>query len=75
MYKPGGSVTKEAQEKIKKISKFYNQVALKEIYTFMGSLTNADMVQVSLGLASNFEDAWRLICWHEGCWMRRRGRG
>jgi molybdenum cofactor sulfurtransferase len=69
MCNPGGSVAlrgKEVQEKMKELSKFDDQVELKEIYTFIGGLTDAGVVRLSLGLVSNFEDVWRLICWARG---------
>jgi hypothetical protein len=38
-------------------------VPLKQICEIVGGLTSAGVVRLSLGLASNFEDVWRLVNW------------
>jgi hypothetical protein len=51
---------------MEQLSKFDDKTDLKDICTLMGGLTNAGVVRLSLGLASNFEDVWHLVCWARG---------
>jgi hypothetical protein len=43
-----------------------DQVELKDTHAVMDDLPNAGVVRFSLGLVSNFEDVWRLVCWAQG---------
>jgi len=63
---PGGSAAlrgKEVQEEMGELSKLDGIVELKDV---MNGLTNSGVVRLSLGLASNFEDVWRVLNWARG---------
>ena len=63
---PGGSAAlrgKEVQEEMGELSKLDGIVELKDV---MNGLTNSGVVRLSLGLASNFEDVWRVLSWARG---------
>lgn len=48
------------------LSKFREDVELKEICTLVGGLSSAGVVRLSLGMVSNFEDVWRVVEWARG---------
>ncbi|KAG8813596.1 hypothetical protein FRC17_001491 [Serendipita sp. 399] len=41
-------------------------VELKTICQIVGGLSSAGVVRLSLGMASNFEDVWRVVSWAKG---------
>jgi hypothetical protein len=66
---PGGAVAlrgKCVQETIVQDSNFDEQEESEETCTLMAGLANAGVVRLSLGLVTNFEDMWRLVCWTRG---------
>jgi hypothetical protein len=63
---PGGSAAlrgKHIQERMEELSKFREDVELKQICTLVGGLSSAGVVRLSLGMVSNFEDVWRVVQW------------
>jgi molybdenum cofactor sulfurtransferase len=63
---PGGSAAlrgKEVQDQMKELSKLDGVVEVKDV---MNGLKNTGVVRLSLGLASNFEDVWRVVNWARG---------
>lgn len=66
---PGGSAAlrgKHIQERMEELSKFGEDVELKEVCTVVGGLRSAGVVRLSLGMVSNFEDVWRVVQWARG---------
>jgi len=66
---PGGSAAlrgKHIQERMESLSKFDDGVELKEVCTVIGGLVSAGIVRLSLGMVSDFEDAWRVVQWARG---------
>jgi molybdenum cofactor sulfurtransferase len=63
---PGGSAAlrgKEVQEQMEELSKLDGTAQLKDV---MNGLKNSGVVRLSLGLASNFDDIWRVVSWARG---------
>ncbi|CCA68067.1 related to molybdenum cofactor sulfurase [Serendipita indica DSM 11827] len=64
---PGGSAALRGQviqERMEELSKFDEEtVELKQICQLVGGLSSAGVVRLSLGMASNFEDVWRVVQW------------
>ncbi|KIM24423.1 hypothetical protein M408DRAFT_233582 [Serendipita vermifera MAFF 305830] len=66
---PGGSAAlrgNNIQARMDELSKFEDNVPLKEVCTLMGGLNSAGIVRLSLGMVSNFEDVWRVVEWARG---------
>lgn len=66
---PGGSTAlrgKDAIALMGGLSKFGENVELEEVWAFVGGITNAGIIRLSLGMVSDFEDVWRIVEWARG---------